>query len=129
MKHFFSLTKIIAVLLVSIFLLSGCGLLFNGTKDKVNFTSEPSSSKVYVDGTFMGNTPVELVLKSNKTYIVEFKKDGYARQTYNLTNGIAAGYVILDVLGGLIPVIIDAATGAWYTLDYDHIHCNLEMQK
>jgi hypothetical protein len=27
-----------------------------------------------------------------------------------------AGYVVVDVLLALVPVIIDAATGSWYTL-------------
>ncbi|MGC9093737.1 MAG: hypothetical protein ACP5JH_10890 [Bacteroidota bacterium] len=33
---------------------------------------------------------------------------------------------MLDILGGLIPVIIDAATGAWYYLDQTSINAVLE---
>ena len=29
---------------------------------------------------------------------------------------------MLDVLGGLLPVIVDAATGSWYVLSTDHVH-------
>ena len=35
---------------------------------------------------------------------------------------VGAGYVVLDVLGGLLPVIIDAATGSWYVLSTNTVH-------
>ena len=38
-----------------------------------------------------------------------------------IDSGASAGYVILDILfiWGLIPIIVDAATGNWKTLDAD----------
>ena len=35
----------------------GCALLFKGTKEEVNFASEPGSAEMYVDGSKIGNTP------------------------------------------------------------------------
>jgi hypothetical protein len=46
-----------------------------------------------------------------------------------LSNSLGAGYVIFDILGGLVPVIIDAATGSWYVLDQDNIYMSLEKEK
>ncbi|GAA5522894.1 hypothetical protein Asal01_02862 [Fodinibius salicampi] len=34
----------------------------------------------------------------------------------------------LDVLGGLVPVVVDAATGAWYNLDQESINATLKEQ-
>ncbi|HOK14398.1 MAG TPA: PEGA domain-containing protein [Candidatus Kapabacteria bacterium] len=129
MKHLLFFSKAIALICISILLFNGCALIFKGTSEKVNFTSEPSGTKVYVNGQLMGNTPLELKLESKKTYVIEFKKEGYESKTIQLSNSVAAGYIVLDVLFGVVPVIIDAATGAWYTLDQDHINGVLEIQK
>lgn len=111
------------------FSFNNCATLFKGSTDSVNFSSDPSGAKVYVNGNLLGTTPVELELKSNKTYTIEFKKDGYESKTVVLNNSVGAGWIILDVLGGLIPVIIDAATGNWYELDQEHVNAVLEQQK
>ena len=71
---------------------------------------------MWIDGKMMGHTPYNLNLITKKTYIIEFKFNGQTR-TVNLNNHVGAGWVVLDVLAGLVPVIIDAVTGAWYGLD------------
>jgi hypothetical protein len=52
--------------------------------------------------------------------------DGYKSKTYNVTNHVGAGWIVLDVLCGLVGVIIDAATGSWYELDQKNINVILE---
>lgn len=108
---------------------SSCATIFKGSTDDVNFSSDPTGAKVYVNGSLLGTTPLQLKLKSNKTYTIEFMKDGYETKTVILNNSVGAGWVILDILGGLIPVIIDAATGNWYELDQEHINAALEKQQ
>jgi len=110
------------------FVLSGCATLFKGSTDTVNFSSDPGGAKVYVNGSLLGTTPFELELKSNKTYKLEFKKDGFETRTVMLNNSVGAGWIVLDVLGGLLPVIIDAATGNWYNLDQENVNAVLEQQ-
>ena len=110
------------------FLLVGCATIFKGSTDSCNFTSEPGGAKVYVDGILLGTTPVELELKSDATYSIEFRKEGYQSRTVILNSSVGGGWVVLDVLGGLIPIIIDAATGNWYELDKDHINAVLEYE-
>ncbi|MGB9588967.1 MAG: PEGA domain-containing protein, partial [Armatimonadota bacterium] len=89
----------------------------------------PAGAQVYVNGTLMGTTPISLKLQKQKTYTIEFKKEGYHTRTVQLTNSVGAGWIVLDVLGGLIPVIIDAATGSWYSLDQDNVNAVLERQQ
>lgn len=121
---------IIAIIgLLTIGGLIGCAAIFKGTSDNVDFSSDPTGAKIYVNGNLMGTTPVNLKLESKYTYTIEFKKDGFATRTYNITNSVGAGWIILDILGGLIPVVIDAATGAWYGLDQDHVNVILEKQQ
>jgi hypothetical protein len=118
------------MVLLLLFPLAGCATLFKGTTQKVSYSSDPTGAKVYVNGQYMGNTPFELEMKSNRTYTIEFRKEGYENKVIVLNNSIGVGWIILDVLPlTLIPVIIDAVTGAWYSLDQDHVNATLEAQK
>ena len=114
-------------ILAALVLLSGCGALFNGSPAKVNFTSTPEGADVLIDGTRRGTTPVVLDLQKNKDYTVVFKKNGYREITAVLSKKVSGTYIVLDVLGGLIPVVVDAATGSWYVLSTDAMHASLEV--
>jgi PEGA domain len=116
------------VLLSLLFFLSSCATLFKGTNGEVRFGSDPQKAEVWVNGTNMGETPITLKRESKKTYVIEFRKEGYKPVTRSITNHVSAGWVILDVLGALLPVIVDAATGAWYSLDQKNIDAVLEKQ-
>ena len=114
-------------LLVTVSLLStGCATLFKGTQEEVALSSDPTGAAVYVNGNMKGTTPLHLKLISKETYTIEFRKDGYQPQTVTITNRVGTKWVILDVLGGLAPVIVDVATGSWYQLDPNTAHAVLE---
>jgi hypothetical protein len=119
----------ICVLAIVALSLNGCAAIFHGSTDKINFSSDPSGAKVYVNGQLMGTAPLELKLQSKHTYTIEYRKEGYDNKTVVVTNSVGAGWIILDVLFGLIPVIVDAATGSWYSLDEEHVNAALEKQQ
>ena len=108
---------------------SSCALMFKGTSEEVAFQSSPDRAQVYVEGKLMGETPLAIKLESKKSYTIVFKAEGYKDQSYHIKNKIGAGWIILDILGGLVPVIIDAATGAWYSLDQKNINAVLQKQQ
>ena len=116
-------------MIVVIALIGSCATIFKGSSSKVDFSSDPSGAQVYVNGVPRGTTPINLKLESKKTYTIEFKKDGYEQRTYTITNHVGVGWIVLDVIFGLIPVIVDAATGAWYELDQDAVNAVLEQQQ
>ncbi|MGB3340084.1 MAG: PEGA domain-containing protein [bacterium] len=116
----------ISVVLLMGFIFMSCATVFKGSQEYVDLRSDPIGAKVYINGSYEGTTPVELHLESNKTYHIEFKKDGYQTKTYTLTNHLGAGWVILDVICGLVPVVVDAITGAWYKLDENDVGVTLE---
>ncbi len=128
MKPFFYIASFMCLLAITLFLFS-CATLFKGTSENVDFSSDPSGAKVYVNGNLVGTAPVRLKLESKKTYSIEFKKEEYETQTFTITNSIGAGWIILDVLAGLVPVIVDVATGAWYSLDQTNINAILKTQQ
>jgi hypothetical protein len=119
---------ILSVLLISSILFIGCATIFKGSTEGINFTSQPQDADVIVNGVDLGKTPIEINLKTNKIYTIEFKKEGFGTKTVVLNNSVSGGYVVLDILGGLLPVVIDAATGGWYTLDQEHVNAILESQ-
>jgi len=109
-------------------LVTGCATLFGPKTHPLAVSSEPHGAEVYVNGFKMGNTPVELSLKADKSYNIEFRKEGYESVTRIVNTKVGAGWVILDVLAGLVPVIIDASTGAWNQLDQDAVNAALVQQ-
>ena len=120
--------KIFSIFIIC-FLISSCALIFKGTKEEVNFGSDPQRAEVYVNGVKMGETPFALKLVTKETYAIEFRLEGYKSKSFQINNKVGAGWIILDILCGLIPVIIDAATGAWYSLDQKNINAVLEKQQ
>lgn len=107
-------------------LLWGCATLFNDKDPPVSFVSNPSAAKLYVNGNYVGDTPFAIELKTNKEYTIEFRKEGYETKTYFLNNQIGVGWIILDVVGGLVPIVVDAVTGAWYEFNEENINVLLE---
>jgi hypothetical protein len=106
-------------------LLAGCGALFNGGPSNVALNSDPSGAQVMIDGTSRGTTPTTLALAKNKSYTITFHKEGFQDATAQIDRKVSAGYVVLDVLGSVLPVVIDAATGSWYTLSTNNVSVNL----
>jgi hypothetical protein len=120
--------KILFIALICIYL-SSCALVFKGTKEEVSFRSDPLRAEVYVNGIRMGETPLTLKLVTKQTYAIEFKIEGYKPKSFQINNKVGAGWVVLDIVLGLVPVVVDAATGAWYSLDQKNIDAVLEKQQ
>jgi len=109
--------------------MTGCATIFKGSTDSIGLNSNPAGARVYADGAEVCSaTPCNVNLKSNKTWNLLFKMDGYKEKSVMVNNSIGAGWIILDILGGLIPVIIDAATGSWYHLDRDMVTVTLDKE-
>ena len=121
-------SRIFGSLMIVVLLLASCATIFKGSTQRVNFGSDPSGAKVYVNGQLMGSTPLELKLQSKQSYSIEFRKEGFQNKTVLIANSVGAGWVILDILLGFIPVIVDAITGDWMYLDQTNVNAALEAQ-
>lgn len=111
-----SFTRVVSVLVLAAFGTAGCGLLFNSKTRAVSMASEPSGADVYVDGARVGTTPMAFELNIKTDHVIAFRMDGHKEVSCTIDRSVGAGWVVLDILGGLIPLIIDAATGSWYGL-------------
>lgn len=118
---------ILAVLTVATFG-SGCATIFKGKSETVTINSNPSGAAVVINGHPVGNTPTQMKLDSNETHNIEIKKVGFESSHFVISNSVGVGWVILDVLGGLVPVVIDAATGSFYYLDRTEINAPLDKK-
>lgn len=121
------MNKILGLGLVIVVLLLGCATLFNDKEPAVSLMSEPPAAQIYVNGAYMGDTPAAIELKTDKDYTIEFRKEGYKTKSYFLNNKVGAGWIILDVLGGFWPIVIDAISGAWYEFSEENVIVVLEQ--
>jgi hypothetical protein len=129
MSQFYNVGRFTCLFAIIVFMFNGCASIIHGSTDKVDFSSNPTGAQVYVNGQLMGTAPFALNLESKKTYTIEFRKDGYVNKTVLINNKVGAGWIVLDVICGLLPVIVDAATGNWYSLDQEHVNAALEQQQ
>ena len=60
-----------------------------------------------------------------KAQTITVNKDGFREASCTVATGVGAGWVILDILGGLVPLIIDAATGEWRSIS--DAPCNVTL--
>jgi hypothetical protein len=109
--------------------ISGCATVFKGEYRSVKIKSEPDGAMVFVNGEFQGRTPVRLELRPSRPYTIEFKKEGYETEVRRIKNEIGVGWVILDVVLGVVPVLVDGLTGSWYNFDQKHVNVLLERQQ
>ena len=118
--------SIAVIILFLTFTLSGCATLLAPSTHPLAIGSNPPAAEVYVNGVKRGTTPVELEFKADQSYTIEFKKEGYETVTHVVHSEVNVGWVVLDVVCGLVPVIVDAATGKWNKLDRSFIKADLE---
>lgn len=116
-------------MLILIIVMSSCATLLAPQKHPLDLNSEPHGADVYVNGVNMGATPIRLRLFADKSYAIEFRNEGYESTTRVVSTKLGVGWVVLDIIVGVFPLIIDAVTGAWYNLDQNSVNAVLIEQK
>ena len=120
-------TKIGVGLMVITFLLAtfGCATILNDKNPPLTVTSNPDGAEVHVDGYYAGTTPLTTNVSIRQEHTVTVKKEGYRDNTKVVGYNTGALWIVLDILTGLIPLIVDAVTGDWQELDYESVHLEL----
>ena len=116
------------VLVLSLCWLSGCGTLFLAKNKDISLNSTPVGATVALDGEVIGVTPMDVTLPTDDSYVLSFSMDGYQSVVCTVNRQVSGVIIVLDVLGGLVPVVIDAITGGWYKLDRDTCSVTLPQQ-
>ncbi len=114
--------RLFKAVLVGVLSLSvGCATILASKTQSLPITSNVDATEVYIDGVKRGTTPLTLELDPRRSYTIVFKKEGLEDKVFEVRNQVGAGWVILDILLGLIPVIVDASTGAWSSLEPESV--------
>jgi hypothetical protein len=108
-------------------LATNCATIVSGSKQNVNFSSNPSSATIFIDEVEVGKTPFEIKLARKSEHSIMIKLEGYQTYETKLTKKFNAWYIGNILFGGLIGIIIDPITGAMYNLSPDQV--NAQMNK
>jgi PEGA domain-containing protein len=114
------------LLLFSLMLLTGCAAIFGSKQKTFDLRSDPGSAEVFLDGARLGTTPFKVQLSNMKEHTFVFRKEGYKEVTCTLTKQTGGGWVVADILLGIVPIIIDAATSSWSQTKGDSCMGSLE---
>lgn len=110
-----------AALIGTLSLSFGCATILASKTQALPVSTTPDGTDVYIDGIKRGTTPLTLELDPRRSYTLVFKKEGLDDKVFEVRNQVGAGWVVLDILLGVIPVIVDASTGAWNTLEPESV--------
>jgi hypothetical protein len=95
----------------------GCATVFADKTNLIPIASTPTHADVYIDGLKRGRTPLTLQLDPRRSYTIVFKKEGLEDKVFDVRNQVGVGWVVLDVVLGFWPVLVDMSTDAWYSLE------------
>ncbi|UPJ55896.1 PEGA domain-containing protein [Bradyrhizobium sp. 192] len=100
-------------------MLGGCASVTRATTENISISSTPSGVEAVVSGLEVPTTcttPCSVVVKRNADISITFQKEGYEPQIVPLSRDIptsgAAGFAGNLLLGGVVGMGVDAATGA-----------------
>jgi hypothetical protein len=104
---------------------SSCATLFKSKTEQVNITSNLPGAKIYVNGVYRGKTSAvttQLHLTAKSPQVIELRKEGYTRSTFRISTHISRVWAIVDLVFFGFPIVIDAITGNWNTLNRHSVH-------
>ena len=113
------------VLLLALPLLPACATVMSGRHQKVAIQSEPPGAQVTVDGHAAGKTPLVTKLTRGGRHEITVHREGYLDDTRMTGEGFNWWFAGNVLIGGLIGMVTDMATGAAYCVDPDSIQVRL----
>jgi hypothetical protein len=116
--------KVIAILLCPIVFL-GCATIVSGRTQRVSVSTFPADAKVTINGMEQKSPCVVMLDRSVPSYQIIIEKEGYQPYVYNLNRGINGWVFGNIILGGIIGIVIDCASGSVYAFSPDNISVNL----
>jgi hypothetical protein len=96
--------------------LAGCATITRGTTNQVQIQSDPPGALARTSTGFSCTTPCTITVSRKDEFSVVFSKPGYRDETVDVKTQVAgagaAGFAGNILLGGIIGMGADAATGA-----------------
>ncbi|MFS2326420.1 translation initiation factor 2 [Brucella sp. H1_1004] len=107
----------IAIVFAALVTLTGCGSISRGTTEKVTITSTPADAEISTsNGHSCRRSPCTISVKRKEEFTAYAEKPGYQKGALEIktkvSGGGAAGFAGNVLVGGVIGMGVDAATGA-----------------
>lgn len=124
----------LAVLAAGAMSLSACATVTRGSNDAWVVSSDPAGARVETtNGQFCAATPCAIKMKRKSEFTATLTKAGYKPATVQVThktaNSGAAGVAGNVLLGGVIGLGVDLATGASQDLTPNPVNITLEKEE
>jgi hypothetical protein len=95
----------------------GCATVVSGTVRTIHLRTDPPGATVRMNGQIRGVTPLDLdIPASSGSRTVDLEKEGHYPRRVLLETSLN-GWVFGNVLLGILPVLVDLATGAAFNLE------------
>lgn len=95
---------------------ANCATVTRGTTNQVQFVSEPADAELRTSLGHSCTTPCTIEMSRKSEFVAVFKKEGYQDASVpvqtRVAGGGAAGFAGNVLLGGVVGMAADAATGA-----------------
>ena len=112
-----------------VLVVAGCATIISGRMQNLPVTSNPSGAIVTMKGTKQ-QTPCTLVLdRRESVYELIVEKEGYEPVTVVLKKGINGWVFGNIILGGIIGIVIDIATGSASAFKPSEVEVNFVQKK
>ena len=121
----FQKAVLFSILTLCILSFSDCATLIHGSKQTLFLTCEPKIASVYVDGAYIGETPMRTWLKRGKSHQLKLQLAGYKPFEAELKRKIDGWTFGNIAFGWLVGLAVDAATGSMYRLSPRDIYPEL----
>jgi hypothetical protein len=129
MKHPFPWLGSVAFTALAV-LVAACATIVSGGTQKIRVSSSPTGASVTAEpGGYRITAPGEMALKRNATgYKLKFEKEGHQPVEVELTVGLNGWVWGNIVIGGVIGILIDFSSGAYYELQPGVVDAHLPLQ-
>ena len=131
LSSYFCMKKILsAFLMIAILSLEiSCASYVSGTQQGIDVFSNPNGADVTVDGRFVGKTPLTTQVKRKRRHQIKIMKEGYVEESRVTKKGFNWWFAGNVLIGGIVGIIIDFATGAVYSVEPDEVKVPLVKEE
>ena len=117
-------------ILLCILFATGCTTITRGTKDTLVIETDPPGAEIEISNGLRGKTPASFKMSRKEEVVVKITKEGYQPVEVNVNSQMVtaggAGMAGNVLIGGVIGMGVDAATGATNDLKPNPIKVTLE---
>jgi len=118
--------KTFVVFVIVSVMVSGCATIMHGNLQEINFLSSPEGAMVKVDGVDVGKTPIAKELSRKSTHVVHIVMPGYETYEMKIEKKVSGWLFGNIIFGGIVGLIVDAATGSLYNLTPEQVAAEFE---